>query len=74
MNSGRGTVPAVGDRVRMIGVMDDPDPMPVGAEGTVREVLGAGTFVQIDVAWENGRSLYLLPTDPFIVTRRAAAA
>jgi hypothetical protein len=60
----------VGDRVRMTGVMeDDPAPMEVGAEGTVRDVYDAGTFSQIDVEWDNGRSLMLLPTDPFTVIR-----
>jgi hypothetical protein len=27
--------PHIGDRVRITGVMDDPDPIPVGTEGTV---------------------------------------
>jgi hypothetical protein len=60
------SAPKEGDRVRVTGVMkDDPNPMEVGAEGTV-------TFVneyQIAVAWDNGRSLMLLPEDPFIVLR-----
>lgn len=74
MSTGRGVLPAAGDRVRMIGVMEDPDPLPVGAEGTVRGVSPAPPFAQIDVEWDNGRTLFLLPGDPFVVVRRAAAA
>ena len=60
----------VGDRVRVTGVMsDDPSPMEVGAEGTVSSVFNAGTpFEQISVRWDKpGRSLMLLPGDPFTV-------
>ena len=60
-----------GDRVKMTGVMrDDPAPMEIGAEGTVREVFGERSITQIDVDWDNGRSLMLLPNDPFQVIRR----
>lgn len=63
----------VGDRVRMVGMMpNDPCPMDVGAEGTVTligDVLPSawGGSRQIFVDWDNGRSLILLDTDPFIV-------
>lgn len=64
-------LPKPGDRVRMTGVMqNDPDPMPVGATGTVTE---ANPDVrQIYVDWdadEDGRkrSLILLMDDPFEV-------
>lgn len=54
-----------GDRVRVTDLMpDDPDPIPVGTEGTVRHVWGSD---QIDVEWDNGRTLMLLGTDPFEV-------
>lgn len=53
-----------GDRVRLTGPMkDDPDPIPVGSEGTVGRV----TLFQIDVDWDNGRQLFLLPEDSFVV-------
>jgi hypothetical protein len=68
--------PKVGDRIRITGVMpDDPAPMPVGAEGTVRAVndssyLASG--IQIDVAWDNSsRTLMVLGTDPFTIISRA---
>jgi len=57
----------VGDRVEVVGLMNDPDPIPVGVCGTVRALLGSGALAQIDVEWEDGRSLYLLPGDPFRV-------
>jgi hypothetical protein len=60
-------LPSVGARVRMVGVMEnDPAPMEVGAEGTVSSV-SSGRFAQIFVDWDNGRSLILLPEDPFEV-------
>lgn len=68
-------IPEVGDRVRMVGVMsNDPAPMDVGAEGTVVDVghelpSAWGSGRQIFVDWDDGRSLILLSTDPFVVVR-----
>lgn len=51
-----------GTRVRMTGVMpDDPAPLDIGATGTVT----GGNAGQIFVDWDNGRTLILLPTDPY---------
>lgn len=51
----------VGDRVRLVRMNDDPDPVPVGTEGTVDYVaavdLGDGRFMQYGVKWDNGRTL-----------------
>ena len=61
--------PSIGDRVRVTGRMDDPDPLPVGSEGTV-DWIGQWTDEltrQIGVAWDSGRTLLLLPSDPFEV-------
>jgi Domain of unknown function (DUF4314) len=59
--------PRVGDRVRITGVMDDPDPIPVGSEGTVDWVNTWTSELtrQIGVKWDNGRRLLLLDSDPF---------
>jgi len=57
---------AVGDRVTMTGVMEDPDPIEVGDEGTVNYV--SEEFGQYGVTWDSGRSLMLLRGDPFVVT------
>jgi hypothetical protein len=60
---------AVGDRLRMTGLMDDPDPIPVGSEGTV-DYVGDWNYElsrQIGVKWDSGRSLLLLEHDPYVV-------
>jgi len=58
-----------GARVRITGFLpEDPDPLPLGTEGTVTSVNNPGTdWEQIVVKWDNGRSLFLLPGDPFQV-------
>lgn len=61
---------AKGDRVEMVGVMNDPDPLPVGLKGTVDEAFP--NLNQIWVDWDEDdegrtRSLILLFTDPFRV-------
>ena len=49
--------------------MDDPDPLPVGLEGTVTYVTPADwRFQQYQVDWDDSeRSLMLLPNDPFVI-------
>lgn len=68
------TLPSPGDRIRMTGLMpDDPCPIPVGTEGTVREVnpyFFEGRQ-QIYVDWDDNRSLILLSTDPYEVIASA---
>ena len=56
----------VGDRIRLIQIVDDPDPIPVGTIGTVSEIHIHSDWTQIDVSWENGRKLMLVsPPDKF---------
>ena len=50
----------VGDRIRLISMPDDPDPIPVGSVGVVTFVTN-GPFAQISVDWEGNRSLNLIP-------------
>ena len=53
-----------GDRVRLISMPEEPDPIPVGMEGTVLRVHEHGEWAQVEVAWDNGRRLMLtLPDD-----------
>ena len=64
------TLPRVGDRIRMVAMHDDPDPIPVGQVGTVvglrRHGRGKDEWFQIDVSWDNGRTLMLVsPPDAF---------
>jgi len=49
-----------GDRVKLIAMPDDPDPILPGSTGTVAQVTG-GDFPQIQVEWDDGRCLSLLP-------------
>jgi hypothetical protein len=62
-----------GDRIRLIAMSDDPDPIPPGTAGTVTVVRQHGTWAQVDVAWDNGRTLMLVvPPDQFEVVSGAA--
>jgi len=60
----------VGDRIRLIEMNDDPDPVPSGTEGVIIGFCDSRGLEQIVVKWDSGRSLNLLPgTDRFrIVT------
>ena len=59
-----------GDRIRLVAMHDDPDPILVGQLGTVidvaRQVSGKDAWFQIEVSWDNGRTLMLVsPPDEF---------
>jgi hypothetical protein len=53
----------VGDRIEMVLMPDDPDPIPTGTQGTIDYVtdvdLGRPNrpYTQIGVKWDNGRTL-----------------
>jgi hypothetical protein len=56
----------VGDRIRLVHMVDDPDPIPAGTMGTVTEIHIHSDWAQIEVSWENGRALMLVsPPDKF---------
>lgn len=62
--------PQVGDRIRLIAMQDDPDPIEPGSTGMVTGVIrhgeGREMWLQIDVDWDNGRTLMLVsPPDRF---------
>lgn len=60
--------PQPGDRIRLVSMLDDPDPIPRGTTGTVTAVRQQRTWAQVDVAWDNGRTLMLVvPPDEFEV-------
>ena len=62
------TAPKPGDRIRLVAMLDDPDPILPGATGTVVSVRTQGTWAQVDVKWDNGRKLMLgVPPDQFEV-------
>jgi hypothetical protein len=57
----------IGDRVRLVHMPDDPHPIPVGTEGTVRTVTalewgpsGSSKEWQLGVQWDNGRTLSVI--------------
>ena len=55
-----------GDRIRLISMPDDPDPIPAGTMGVVTEIHIHNGWTQVDVSWENGRKLMLVsPPDMF---------
>ena len=56
----------VGDRIRLIQMVNDPDPIPAGTIGSVTEIHIHSDWTQIEVSWENGRKLMLAsPPDKF---------
>ena len=62
--------PHTGDRIRLLSMPEDPDPLLPGSLGTVvsTHMHGSGTdaWLQIDVKWDSGRSLMLAtPPDCF---------
>ena len=60
-----------GDRIRLLSMPNDPDPIPAGSTGTVISVT-TGPFAQIEVDWDNGRTLALIPgVDRFEVIDRS---
>ena len=54
-----------GMRIRMVSMIDDPNPIQNGEEGTIRLVDGMGV---IHVNWDNGRTLGVIPgADQYIL-------
>ena len=56
------------DRIKLISMADDPDPITPGTMGTIVAVRRHGTgrdaWMQVDVNWDNGRKLMLsMPPD-----------
>ncbi len=50
----------VGDRIRLLAMPDDPDPLPIGSTGTV-VTAAEGPLGRIGIEWDNGRSPFLIP-------------
>lgn len=58
----------MGQRIRLVRMPDDPDPIPIGAMGTVIECAEVFGDWQVEVRWDNGRSLALVvPPDVAVV-------
>lgn len=70
------TILRAGDRVRLVSMSEDPDPIFVCQVGTVvgvaRHSGGKDAWLQINVSWDNGRTLMLVsPPDVFEIVERA---
>jgi hypothetical protein len=53
-----------GDRIRLISMTDDPNPIIAGTTGTVAGAYPQNGWTQVDVDWDSGRSLMLtMPPD-----------
>jgi len=61
-NYGNGKLALPGDRIRLINMSNDPNPIESDATGTVKEVNSVQMFGEdhLIVDWDNGRSLGLL--------------
>ncbi len=61
-NYGNGKLALPGDRIRLIKMNNDPNPIESGATGTVKEVNSIQMFGedQLVVDWDNGRGLNLI--------------
>ncbi|MFN0054694.1 MAG: DUF4314 domain-containing protein [Planctomycetales bacterium] len=69
-------IPKRGDRIRLVAMHNDPDPIQVGQTGTVVSVMrhggGKDAWSQIDVSWDNGQRLMLVsPPDLFEIVASA---
>jgi hypothetical protein len=58
----------VGDRVEMISMPEDPNPIEAGTKGTIEHInpvdFGSEKFTQVSVKWDNGRTLMVcIPPD-----------
>ena len=62
--------PKVGDRIRLIHMPEDPDPIPYGSLGTIHAIHLHHGWTQVEVDWDNGRRLMLsLPDDVIEIVR-----
>ncbi len=52
--------PQPGDQIRLLAMLDDPDQILPGTTGTVTAVRQQRTWAQVDVKWDNGRTLMLV--------------
>lgn len=64
-----------GDRVAIVSMPDERDPIPAGTQGTVRSSrvadLGDGMFEQVRVDWDGGRTLMaVIPPDTLELLER----
>lgn len=55
---------AVGDRIEVVKMPDDPCPIEAGAQGIITDISPHDDWTQLWVDWDNGRRLaVILPPD-----------
>jgi hypothetical protein len=61
-NYGNGKYAIPGDTIRLIKMVDDPNPINPNTIGVIREIVPISMFNEdhLDVDWENGRKLKLI--------------
>lgn len=57
---------SIGDRIRLLHMEVDPDPIPVGSWGTVTGMAMTVMGPQTVVTWDSGRRLMLVAEDRFL--------
>ncbi len=68
-------VPTQGDRIRLISIDNDPNPVMIGEEGMIVNInchgSGGDFWEQFDVCWDNGRNLMLIsPPNVFKIIQK----
>jgi len=64
-------IPKPGQRVELVSMPYDPDPIPTGSRGTVLATQDVMGQTHIEVAWDSGRTLALVAAvDNWVVTTR----
>jgi Domain of unknown function (DUF4314) len=61
----RGTKYCIGDRIELIKMGRDPDPIPDGTQGTLEWINVTTLGWQLGVQWDTGRRLMLVKPDKF---------
>ena len=68
-------LPKPGDRIRLVAMPEDPDPIPIGSTGVITAIrkqhLVGSDWYQVDVTWDSGRTLMLImpPDEEEVVGR-----
>ncbi len=70
-------LPRPGDRIRLVAMPNDPDPIPPDSMGTVQSVTEHGAdherWFQVEVEWDTGRNVMLsIPPDQVEIVGRGS--
>jgi len=64
---------SIGDTIELVDMPDDPDPIPAGTRGKVREISSSYGQTYLSVDWDIRRSLtVILPVDTVKVIVKAS--